>query len=475
MAQFFFKNERKLRSDVYFRYENHNTPTEPGADDGKCAAVFKSNWGPLGEVVVLNNINDISKIYGDGGTDGTIDVIREEFKGGALEVYAARLGTGGTKGEYQIMDTSATPVAVIKLELKYPGSKPFLLTIRPTAVDPDVSELLLLDGTIILERFVFNSEAGVDQVVALMNALKRSKYFTATKLADFTTPIAVIDQAAIIPGTNPASYTVMDYTAAFESLEVYRWNVLAIDTSDNAIHLVMQQYLNRIFQNGKLVQGVIGEPVSVDFDTRLENSAEFNDYQVVYIGGSGKDKNGELLDGWQAAARIAGVIAGTPSNEVITHTELNDLVDIGESLTNIQYEQAIKSGMILFSLNSKRKIWIAEGINTLVDPGDNDDDGWRKIKRVKTRFELFQRINDAIEPVKVNNDSDGRATIIQLGNGICNNMVAEKKLFAGAHLELDPDNPPYGDSAWFRVYADDIDALEKIYLTYLFRFAPDEQ
>jgi hypothetical protein len=65
-------------------------------------------------------------------------------------------------------------------------------------------------------------------------------------------------------------------------------------------------------------------------------------------------------------------------------------------------------------------------------------------------------------------------TVIQLANGVCNAMVSEGKLLAGAHVELDPDNPPQGDSAWFLVFADDIDALEKLYFAFGFRFAPDE-
>ena len=54
-------------------------------------------------------------------------------------------------------------------------------------------------------------------------------------------------------------------------------------------------------------------------------------------------------------------------------------------------------------------------------------------------------------------------------------MVAERKLLAGAHVEQDENNKPEGDSAWFVVYADDIDALEKMYYCFKFRFAPDDE
>ena len=74
---------------------------------------------------------------------------------------------------------------------------------------------------------------------------------------------------------------------------------------------------------------------------------------------------------------------------------------------------------------------------------------------------------------RINNDPDGRMSVVQVSNGVCQTMVAEKKLLSGAYVEIDPNNAPEGDSAWFVVYADDIDALEKMYYTFKFRFAPD--
>jgi hypothetical protein len=127
-------------------------------------------------------------------------------------------------------------------------------------------------------------------------------------------------------------------------------------------------------------------------------------------------------------------------------------------------------------VSAANTVWVEQGINTLVLPGTKEDLGWKKIKRVKVRFELFQRLNDTIEPLigRINNDPDGRMTIVQTSNGVCNVMVSERKLLSGAHVEVDADNKPEGDSAWFVVYADDIDALEKAYFTFKFRFAPSE-
>ena len=474
MASFFIIGEKKTRPGIYLRYENWGKPPVAGVDDGKCAAVFRSNWGPLGQALVLEQYEDIAKKYGDGGENGTTAVPLEQFKGGARLVYALRLGTGGTHGSYTIADAAGSEV--IRMTLKYPGSRKLCVTIRPTLADPNTSELLIVEGTEQLEKLTFaNTENSVDALMEKFGT-KGSDYFMLTKVNDSTEKLASVDQAEIAGGTDP-TVTVASYSKAFEVLESYRWNVMAIDTEDTAIQAVMQLFLNRIYQGGKFTMGVIGEPTTVDFETRLQHASAYNDYQIVYVGNGFTDISGNVYEGWRAAARIAGLIAGTPSNESITRAAITGAVECTELLTNNQHERAIKAGALMFSVSSANTVWVEQGINTLVLPTAKEDEGWKKIKRVKVRFELFQRLNDTVEPLigRINNDPDGRMTVIQVSNGVCQTMVAERKLLAGAHVEDDPDNKPEGDSAWFIVYADDIDALEKMYYTFKFRFAPEEE
>lgn len=473
MAQFFIIGEKKIRPGVYFRYENYGTPPIAGVDDGKCAAVFRSNWGPVGQAVVLEQSEDITKKYGDGGENGTTAVPMEQFKGGARLVYAIRLGNGGTQGMYNIEDEQSE--TVLRLILKYPGSRKLSLTIRPTLADENITELLIIEGTEQLEKLTFDNTS--NSVTALLEAYqsKGSDYFTLTKVKDSSGKLQTIDQKEIEGGTDP-TVNVAAYSAAFEVLEAYRWNVLSLDTVDTQIQSVMQLFLNRIYNGGKFCMGVIGEPTSVDFDTRLRHASAYNDYQIVYVGNGFTDISGNVYEGYMAAARIAGLIAGTPSNESITHAAITGAVELTEMLTNNQHERAIKAGALMFSVSAADTVWVEQGINTLVLPTAKEDDGWKKIKRVKVRFEMFQRLNDTVEVLigRINNDPDGRATVIQVSNGVCQTMVSEKKLLAGAHVELDTDNPPEGDSAWFLVYADDIDSLEKMYYAFKFRFAPEE-
>ncbi len=473
MGSFFTIGEKKTRPGVYIRYENYGKPPIAGADDGKCAAVFRSNWGPLGQASVLESSETIAKVYGNGGENGTTDVALEQFKGGAKLVYALRLGTGGASGSYTIQDAAAE--GVILLTLKYPGSRKLSVTIRPTLADPTVSELLILEGTEQLEKLTFsNAENSVNALLAAFDE-KGSGYFNLTRLKESAEKLASVDQAEVTGGEDPV-VNVDAYSKAFETLEAHRWNVLAIDTEDTAVQAVMQLFLNRIYQNGKFTMGVIGEPSTVDFDTRLQHASAFNDYQLVYVGNGFTDTSGNIYEGWRAAARIAGLIASTPSNESITRMAVTGAAECTELLTNNQHERAIKAGALMFSVSAANTVWVEQGVNTLVLPTAKEDEGWKKIKRTKVRFELFQRLNDTVEPLvgRINNDPDGRMTVVQVSNGVCQTMIAEGKLLAGAHVEIDQDNKPEGDSAWFVVYADDIDALEKMYYTFKFRFAPEE-
>ena len=105
------------------------------------------------------------------------------------------------------------------------------------------------------------------------------------------------------------------------------------------------------------------------------------------------------------------------------------------------------------------------------------DKGWKKIRRVKVRFELIDRLDRALSPKvgKISADSDGISDVVQTGQRILDVMANnEGKLQAGATFREDADMPPTTDSAWFVIQADDIDSLEKIYLQYRFRYSPNE-
>lgn len=477
MGIFFTVGEKKVRPGVYQRYENRGTGSIAGAVNGIVAAVYKSNWGPLGavETIGADEAGSLTARLG-GGTGATTQVITEAFNGGATTVLAVRLGSGGTNGALPLKDTtSGSPADAINLATKYPGTRSFKITIREKLGDSTAREFLVTEGDMTREKIEFMaSESGeVDALVAAINA--QSAYFTAEKAASYsgTGKLALVAERAITVGTDPTTNTE-SYSDAFNLLEPYRFNVLVTDSEEVAVHALLAAYIERVYQGGKIeCFGIVAEPVSVDLEDRMDHAKAFNDYNIIYIGGGWTDAQGIRYEGRLAGARMAGMIAAVASNTSLTHTAISGATEVLEMLTDSQYKASIQSGMLTFSTSAEGTVWIESAITTLVTPSGEDDEGWKKIKRAKIRKELMARVSDSVEPLigKINNDSDGQANIITVAKGVCAAMRNEKKILEGYSVELDESNPPEGDSAWFLIQADDIDSIEKSYFVYGFRYS----
>ncbi len=147
-----------------------------------------------------------------------------------------------------------------------------------------------------------------------------------------------------------------------------------------------------------------------------------------------------------------------------------------EKLSNTEIITAEKKGCIVLTCNKAQQVWIDNAINTLITPADNQDDGWKKIRRVKTRFELIRRINTTADNLvgKVDNDTNGRATVISQMQSVGDSMREEGKLTACVVSESGAYKSD-GDSAWFDIDVIDKDSMEHIYMTYWFRFSTNEE
>lgn len=479
MAVFYNEGEQKIRPGVYQRHVNTNVAVTGEAQDGICAIPIKASWGPLGKVVKNTNPLQLEQNYGSGTYDTgyTVPAAAAMFAGGAATVYTYRLGTGGTAATKQI----ATGLTVTA---KYPGTMPISVAVQNKLGYNSVKQFLVYAGTTQVESFEFDANAPaaeentVPEGANLIAAAAESNYvtITASGTAPSVVPILEVASGALTGGVNP-TVSNADYSSAFTALEPYYYNTIALDVNDDenlTLSLLLQEYLDNAYRYGKLGIAVVGEPTTVAFETRLAHASAFNDAKVVYIGGGWIDGTASY-DGVLGICYTAGVIASTPSNRGITHSVITGATDLCESLTYSQYEDAIIAGMLMVSMSPDGSIWYDSGINTLINPEEGTQDaGWKKIRRVKVRFELIDRLDRALSPKvgKVSADSDGISDIVQAGQRVLNLMANnEGKLQPGASFTEDPDNPFTTDSAWFIIRADDVDSLEKIYLQYQFRYS----
>lgn len=465
--------ETKVRPGEYHRFENAGGISTAGARNGIVAGVIRANWGPLGSVVVCEPSTDIKAIYGNGETE---DMITEMFKGGGSKGYFVRCGTGGTCGTITLTDDATSAVDVITITAKYVGNRAFTASIRDSLINDSKRECIIYDGSAEFEKVTFEKNPTEGEAAALAAAFAASSNFKAESAAKGSGKLAAVTQKAFTAGTNP---TVSNdaYSAALNVLEAYPFNVLCVDSEDKAVHALVQTFIDRIYAAGSYPMAVLSEKPSTTntIAVRMTTAASYNDSKIIYVLNGGEDTSGNKKEGYINAARIGGIIAAVPANQSVTHYVISGYAGLAETLTNTQIEAALLSGCIVLTTNSTGQVWIEQGIDTLITPSGDEDEGWKKIRRVKTRFELMQRIGDTVDKLvgKINNDTDGRAAVVAAGQSVIDTMIAEKKLASGSQISEDESNPAKGDSAWFIIAVDDIDSMEKIYLTYRFRFSSE--
>ena len=465
--------ETKVRPGIYFHESSANEVEIPGATNGVVAVAFKANWGPLGEIISLSSYNEIAKYFGDdSGSGSNVNILSRIFRGGASIIKAVRVGSGGTKAAITLKDTtSGTAVDAVTLTAKFPGTRALSVTIKDSLSVATLRECIIYSGTTKLTEVSFEKgNAGeVDALVAAING-NADSVVVATKVADGNGLLAAVTNTTFTTAGVSPTITNSDYSAAFTLLEASAWNVLCVDSDDTTIHALVAAFIKRATDSGLMGLAVVGEPTSVAFATRKSHAAAFNDPTMIYVANGFGDDN-ENSEGWKAAAYAAGYIAYLPCNDSVTHKVISGATKVVGALTNTEIIEALQSGCLVFTVSASGNIWIEQGINTLVVLNSEQDKGWKKIRRAKTRYELIDRTNIATEGIvgNVNNDENGQDTFIAAAKGVVNAMIAEHKLVEGT-VTLNPAYTPEGDSAWFVFDVVDLDSMEHIYINYLFHF-----
>ncbi|RIJ63605.1 phage tail sheath subtilisin-like domain-containing protein [Rummeliibacillus sp. POC4] len=461
LGAMFKLGELKPRPGIYVRWYNAGGYARYARPLGVGAQVIQSDWGPVNKVITLNPASDIKSTI---GTGKGAEAVTEIFAGGASYVHVVRAGNGGTVGSLQLETTDAKG---INLTTKYPTSREFSVTLRD-ALDPAKKEFLVIEGGRQLESITFAK--GGDEVAALKEALGKDIYFNM--LTEATGEITNAVNVAAIGGTNPTA-TGEDYTNAMRLTESKFFDSIGVDTEDPVVHAAVHAFVRRKLQEGFRITTFLGANKNDDFETKVQRAKGFNDFAVAYIGNGFLNSVGEEVLGSRAAARVMGMFISGSYKSSLTKKTIDGALSIVGELAPDQYDTAATSGLLVFSLNSDEIPQIDYGINTLVSIGSDEDEGWKKLRRVRTRYELIDRIVvkfDKAMSNEIDNGPDGQQSLITLANGEIGQMIREGGLASGAMI-LDPDNAPEGDSAWFKFdNLVDLDGLEKAYLSFGFQY-----
>ncbi|MGN0483689.1 MAG: phage tail sheath subtilisin-like domain-containing protein, partial [Lachnospiraceae bacterium] len=311
--------------------------------------------------------------------------------------------------------------------------------------------------------------SGEGETESLADALNKSENFKVeVKEGKEKAIIAPVSQAEFEKGTDP-QVTVEDYANAFSEVEPYIFNTICVDTEDPQVLSLLHEFVDRIYNDGYLVQAVVAEKSTVALEQRIKNAAAFNDEKMIYVLNAHVAEKDEEIDGYQTAARIAGMVGAAPSTSSLTHTTISGFTELKEKIKKTDIEKAEENGCLVLSYNKNNQVWIDNAINTLVTLPENMDKGWKKIRRVNTRFELMDRLNQKNDDMIGKIDVTDTATVIIKLQEVGDAMKKEGKLVYFAVTESE-NKKADGDSAWFDYDVIDKDSLEHIYGTFKFRY-----
>lgn len=461
-----------VRPGAYINITNTNSALIPSL--GTVAALFKSDWGPFTPVV----LSSYDSVIANFGSTGGIDAAQQAFVGGAFSVVGVRVGTGGSPAAATctLVDTTGSPINVVTITAKWQGTRGngFTATTRVNLLDATKHDVVISEGVTILQTFTYTP--GADEAAAFVAAVTAagSSWITAVKLAAGNGIFATVASKVFAGGISPTA-TGADYTTGLGLIRSLDWNIAIVDSEDEsgggALSL-LQGFIDQVrVTDGKFVMGVVGEQTNVSAGTRNAHSLATADYAMVYVTNGFTNTAGTVFEGYRAAARLAGVIASTPITRSITHIVIPDAVSVTGSMTNSDVINAINNGAVCFTVNARKQVQIEYGITTLTTPPANLDNGWKKIRRVRTRDFLVGSIISAWDPMigQVPNNTAGQNALAIAAQAVISRLTNQGSLISGT-IVLDPNNAPAGDSVWFAITVQDTDSAEHIYLTIGFQF-----
>ena len=443
----FKAGELKPRAGVYVRWSNDGESPALGTTPKVALALIQSDWGALGEVTTVT-----AGGTGAFGKGKGADVVDALFQGGASKVEVIRVGNGGELATATIGEEGGT----IKVATKYPTSREIKVVIKPSVMG-DEKDFILVEGDRRLHEVRIPS--GDDEATAVADAMKDNEYVDIVVETEGELP-----ESANVPleGGETPKATPEDYTKGMQVAETAHWDVIVTDTQDIAVSNAVAAFVGRRIDKGHRCWTVLSADGESDFAQRLLMTKMFNRFYVYLVGMS---VGGLTLE--ETTALVAGETIRGDYTRNITRKPLTGVVTIDERLTDEQYDQAATNGLIVFDYNRNDQVVIDYGINTLQNDDEETDMGWRSLRRMRTRYELIDRISREVEAMLErghNTDDDSLQHIITKGNTVIADMIREGGL-KGGHMILDPANPPEGDSAWYTFEnLEDLDGLNKVYI-----------
>jgi hypothetical protein len=466
MGGIFSKANRPPLPGAYFNWINQIAQAVQPGPGTVVAIPFTHDWGPFKEVVRVSSFGDFQAVYGSADDTDGYRAVKQAFigeglpgRGGAGEVVAVRWGgSAAAKSTHNFNNT--TPASAITLTAKYEGTKgnDLKVTTQNHAADAAKNELLLFDGTTLLEKYVY-TDTNITDLAAQINEL--SDWVDAT-MHITGVALATVSGTALTGGNDGTTLIGSDWTDIEDLLAVEDFDVFApYNLTDDTIMTAAATWIGDLNDAGRRCFAVFGGDVDETITDALTRSGELANPNIINVGvgtltdntlGSG----GVPLDLSTAmiAPRIAGILAARSEYKSLTSARLAG-VDIKSGPDVADQQSAFDGGVLVFTRDSvaAAPVHVLAGVTTWTSTDAATDPTkpyliYRQPKYVATMHGIEKDLTEWAEENSIGSgsiDDDKRAAIVA---EVTSNLAQRAALGAvqeGFIVQIDQDPPPTPD------------------------------
>ena len=441
MAGGTWTTQNKVRPGVYIRFKSGTGLGLTVGDRGVVAICEPMSWGPVGQVMTVDNGADTTPYCGYPITDPGAMFLREIFKGtnrtsAPRQVLLYRpSATSSSQASAKISPLTATAL--------YPGARGNSITVIVTE-DADNEDTFTV-STVVDGEIVDSQQAQTVQEL------------TANAWVTFSgTGALVANTGTALTGGADGTVEATAYSTFLSVIEPYDFDILIYDGTDSTVLTAMQSFVKRLAdENGQYCQLVAAGMTNPDSRFVIDNETG------VTL------SDGTELTKQQVCWWLGGAQAGAQYNQSLTYAAYPDAVTVSPVLTNSQAVAAINAGQFtLFAEDNVVKV--ETDINSLVTYTQDIGKVYRKNRVIRLcnsiANDIYKQFSDNFIGV-VDNDDTGRMQFRTAIVGYMTTLQNARAIqnFTAEDVEVLPGDDV--DSIVVNVAIQAVDSGEKIYMT----------
>ncbi|EGT5565396.1 TPA: phage tail sheath family protein [Clostridioides difficile] len=425
-----FVTQNKVLPGAYINFVSATRATSSLSDRGIVAMPLELDWGIDEEIFTVTS-DDFekysTKYFGYDYTHEKLKGLRDLFKNIRLG-YFYKLNKG--------VKASCT-IAIAK----YSGIRGNDLKVIVTT---NIDDNTKFDVVTLLDNKKVDT-----QIAKVIADLQDNDYITWKKDATLEASAGLV----FTGGTNGEAVTGAEYQAFLDKIESYSFNALGCLATTTEIKSLFVEFTKRM-----------RDKVGAKFQTVLYKKSDADYEGVVSV--ENKIKDTELLES-SLVYWTTGAIAGCDINKSNTNKKYDGEFDVDVNYTQIQLEEALKSGKFIFHKVGD-EVHVLEDINTFVSFTDEKNDDFSSNQSIRVLDQIANDIATLFNTKylgEVPNDKSGR---ISFWNDVVKHHEQLQNMRAIEDFKADDVSVEPGSDKKTVVVSDAvkvISAMSKLYMT----------